>query len=110
VLSQLIEQKFKALSYKELSKMLKLVPLEETTSGQELLHDHTIKMLTQHIEAKFNFSEKTMDRITIRLRKLALKDLEALFKDILDMKTLKQLNAWLDEHLPETAAPSLESR
>ena len=39
VMSQLIEQKFRNLTYKELSRMLQLTPLAETISGQELIKD-----------------------------------------------------------------------
>jgi hypothetical protein len=36
VMSQLIEQKFKSMNYEELSHMLRLTPLRETASVQEL--------------------------------------------------------------------------
>jgi predicted transposase YdaD len=102
LMAQLIEQKFRTLSYKELSKMLQLTPLEETESVREVIHEDRIEMLMQQIEAKFKFSERTMEKLTLNLRKLALKDLEALFRNILSMKSLKELNAWIAERLPET--------
>jgi len=49
VFSQLIEQKFKTLNYKELSQMLRLTPLRETTSGQELLKEDRIDILLNQI-------------------------------------------------------------
>jgi hypothetical protein len=42
-----------------------------------------------------------MEKLTTRLRQLPSQDLDALFEAILDIKTLKEFNAWLDEHLPE---------
>jgi hypothetical protein len=67
-----------------------------------VIHEDRIEMLMQQIEAKFKFSERTMEKLTLNLRKLALKDLEALFRNILSMKSLKELNAWIAERLPET--------
>ena len=81
--------------------MLQLTPLKETISGQELLQDDRVDMLTKHIRRKFRFAESTMEKLTTRLRQLPLADLEDLFEEILDMRTLKQLDAWIDERLPE---------
>jgi hypothetical protein len=105
ILTQLIEQKFKTLNYEELSQMLKLTPLEETYSGQKLLQNDRIDLLSKQIRHKFHFAESTLEKLTIRLRQLTLSDLEALFEAILDMKTLRDLNTWLDERLPETVEP-----
>lgn len=106
LLSQIIEQKFKTLSYKELSKMLELTPFRETASFQEALQeelqDDRIGMLTKLIRRKFHFAESTIEKLTVRLRQLTLPDLELLFDVILDMRTLRDLNAWLDERLPKT--------
>lgn len=82
--------------------MLQLTPLRETTSFQEELKEYDVEMLTKQIRHKFHFAESTIEKLTIRLRQLSLQDLEALFEEILDMRNLKQLNAWLDERLPET--------
>ena len=49
VMLQLIEQKFKTLTYRELSEMLKLIPLAETTSGQEILKDDRIFTLSKAV-------------------------------------------------------------
>jgi predicted transposase/invertase (TIGR01784 family) len=103
VLAQLIEQKFKTLSYKELSKMLQLTPLKEMESVREVIHEDRVDLLTKFIRRKFHFAESTIEKLTVRLQQLPLQDLETLFvEDIFDMKTLKELNAWLDERLPET--------
>jgi len=111
VMTQFIEEKFKTLSYKELAKMLNLVPLRELPSGQELiqevLQDHSIDVSMRQIKRKFRLAEKTLNQVMLRLRKLNLKDLEQLFEAIFDFKNLKQLNAWIDERL--AAQQSTES-
>jgi len=113
VLTQLLEQKFKTLSYKELAKMLNLVPLRELPSVQEViqesLQDYSIDMLLKLIKQKFHFAEKTLNQVMLRLRQLTLKDLEQLFGEILKFKSLKQLNAWIDQRLAaQQAAESAE--
>jgi len=103
VLAQLIEQKFKTLNYKELAKMLNLVPLRELPSGQELiqevLQEDRVDLLIRLMKRKFHFAEKTLNQVMTRLRQLTLKDLEQLFEAIFDFKNLKQLNAWIDQRL-----------
>jgi hypothetical protein len=98
----LIEQKFKTLSYKELSEMLQLTPLKETGSVQEILHEDRVELLIKQIRHKFHFAESTIEKLAMRLRQLTLQDLDALFEDILDIRTLRELNVWIDEHLPDT--------
>ena len=58
ILSQLIEQKFKSLSYKELAARLRLTPLRETESVQEVLKEDRVDMLTAQIQDKFKLSDK----------------------------------------------------
>ncbi len=108
VLSQFIEQKFKTLTYKEISQMLRLTPLRETASVQEVLHDNNVELLTKQIRRKFRFADSTISRLDARLHQLSLKNLEALFADILDMQTLREINIWLDARVPDEA--ELESR
>jgi len=100
--AQLIEEKFKTLTYKELSQMLQLTPLKETESVREIRHEDRIELLTKQIRHKFRFAESTVERLIFRLQQLSLHDLDDLFEVILDMRTLKQLNAWIDERLPQT--------
>ncbi len=101
LLAQLIEEKFKTLTYKELSQMLQLTPLKETESVREIRHEDRIELLTKQIRRKFRFADSTMEKLTLRLQHLTLEDLEDLFEAILDMRTLKQLNAWIDVRLPD---------
>jgi hypothetical protein len=108
VMSQFIEEKFKILDYEEICKMLNLTPFEETTTFkktyQRKLQEDFAEMLVQQIEAKFRFSQKTLAKLVLKLRQLALDDLKAMFKAIITMKRLKDLNAWIDQRLAAQAA------
>ncbi len=104
VMTQLIEEKFKTLSYKELCKMLKLTPFRETTSYKETFFEDLQKefaeKLIKMIKRKFKFAESTIAKIDTRLRQLTLKDLEILFEAIFDLSTLRELNVWINARLP----------
>ncbi len=104
VMTQLIEEKFKTLSYKELCKMLKLTPFEQTATFietyQRKLQEDRMELLIQQIKRKYRFAESTIAKIDVRLRQLTLKDLKDLFGEIIDMATLRELNAWIDSRLP----------
>jgi hypothetical protein len=108
VMTQFIEEKFKTLSYKELCNMLNLTPFEETTTFietyQRKLQEDRVDLSLRLIRRKFHFAEKTLNKVILRLRQLTLKDLELLFESIFDFKSLKQLNAWIDERLAAQAA------
>jgi hypothetical protein len=102
VLSQFIEQKFKTLTYKELSHMLRLTPLEETASGQELLKNERVETLTELIQLKFVLSPGMVEAITADLQKLDLESLKALLRQILKIETIEQLESWIKDHLSES--------
>jgi predicted transposase YdaD len=102
LLTQIIEQKFKRLSYKELEQMLRLTPFKETRSYRESLQEDVVGLLTKQIKRKFKFAESTMIRLQERLQKLTLKDLEELFEEIIDMMTLREINAWVSARTPRT--------
>ena len=107
ILTRLIEQKFKTLSYKELEKMLKLTPYRETQSFQkayhEKLYEDRLELLVTQVKRKFRFADRTVQRLTTRLQKLSLEDLKTLFGDIIDMNRLYEINAWIDERLAKQA-------
>ncbi len=84
--------------------MLKLTPFEETTAGREILQDDRVKMLTELTQAKFSLSSETLQEITGDLRKLSLESLEDLFKAIFSIKTVEQLEIWIDERIPKNEA------
>ena len=104
VFSQLIEQKFKTLNYKELSQMLRLTPLRETTSGQELLKEDRIDILLNQIEVKFGISPEMAEKLTTELAQLDVTTLKALLRQLLRLETLEQLQFWIADHLPEQVA------
>jgi len=104
VLSQLIEQKFKLLSYEELSKMLRLTPLRETTSFQEALKEDRVERLTEQIQVKFELLPELLEPITADLQKLDMPTLGVLFKQILRLDTFEQLEHWIADHLPKRTA------
>jgi hypothetical protein len=100
----LIEQKFRTLSYKELSKMLRLTPLAETISGQELIKDERVAMLTRLIRRKFALSEEMVEAVHEELQRLDLESLQELFDQILEMDAFEQLELWIANRLPEGQA------
>lgn len=101
VFSQLIEQKFQTLNYKELSQMLRLTPLRETTSGQELVKEERIDLLLNQIEVKFGLSSETKEVVAADLAQLDLNVLKALIRQLLRLDTFEQLEIWITDHLPE---------
>ncbi len=104
VMSQLIEQKFKSLSYEELSHMLRLTPLRETTSGQELLKEGQIVILSEFIKAKFFMSAELVEMIQNDFEKLPLESLQTLARQLPVIPTIEQLEVWLADHLPQRVA------
>ena len=100
VMSQLSEQKFRTFSYEELSQMLRLTPLSETTSGQELLKDYTIETLTDQVQLKFSPSVQKMEDVVENLQLMELEGLKVLFREIIRIEPFEELEAWFHDHLP----------
>lgn len=98
VLAQFIEQKFRSLTYKELRKILRLTPLVETISGQELLKDDRVAMLTKQIQIRFGLSEELVSAVTTDLERLDLDSLKLLIEEILRIETFEQLETWIAAH------------
>jgi len=101
VMSQLIGPKFKNLSYKKLAKMLRLMPLEETISGQELLKDAHVAILTTQIQDKFLLSEPLVETVRADLDKLDAETLALLVRQILHFDTFEELENWVAARLPQ---------
>ena len=104
VLSQMIEQKFKTLSYEELSQMLRLTPFREIASVQQVLKEDRIELLLNQIEVKFNISPEQAETIASNLAQLDMNVLKALIRQLLRLETFEQLEFWIDDHLPERVA------
>lgn len=100
ILSQLIEQKFKTLSYKELATMLRLTPLEETISGQELIKNERVNTITRQVTRKFALSSELAEAIQLELEKLDLDTLRLLLDQILEIDAVEQLEQWIADHQP----------
>lgn len=103
VMSQLIEQKFRTFSYKELSYMLQLTPLRETASVQEVLKEERIEALYDQIQEKLMLSDEIMAVVHDELMKLDMESLKALRRQILHLATLEQLENWIAEYLASHA-------
>jgi predicted transposase YdaD len=104
VMSQLIEQKFRQLTYEEISKMIRLTPLAETISGQGLLKDDRVTLLTKMIRRRFTLSDELTESINHELKRLDLTSLQALFPQIFDISTVEELETWIAAHTPATSA------
>lgn len=104
VLSQMIEQKFKTLSYEELSQMLRLTPFRETASVQQVLKEDRIETLLNMIEVKFDTTPEKGETIAANLVQLDLNTLKALIRQLMRLETLEQLEYWIADHLPERVA------
>ncbi|MCB0186439.1 MAG: hypothetical protein KDE31_19360, partial [Caldilineaceae bacterium] len=102
--SALIGQKFQNLSYKELAKMLRLTPLEETISGQELLKDAHVAILTAQIQEKFLLSEPLVETVRADLGKLDTEELALLVRQILHFDSFEEVEQWIAARIPQTAA------
>ena len=99
VMSQLIEQKFRHLTYQELTRMLRLRPLSETISGQELLKEDRIETLLRQIERKFAPPAETLDVVKADLQKLAPPMLRTLLDQVFEFTTLEDLERRIAEQL-----------
>ncbi len=98
VLAQLVMQKFTRLTYKELSRMLRLIPLEETIDGKELIQNDRVRILARQIKSRFFPTPEIMEVITADLSHLSLDSLELLFEDIFDIENLTELQTWINNH------------
>lgn len=100
ILSQLIEQKFRTLSYKELTAMLHLTPLRETASVQEVLKEDRVDMLMRQIQTKFSLSAELRQALSTDLFQLDMEALKTLIEQILRINSVEELEQWIAEHQP----------
>ncbi len=81
--------------------MLNLTPFEETTSFkkamQKILQEDRqkdrIELLIKQVRRKYRSARSTLMKLDANLRQLSLKDLEDLFVEIVDMVSLREINA-----------------
>ncbi len=81
-------------------KFQELFPERFQEKLPEKLKEDRVQRLIQIIDAKFRFSRDTINKLAVKLNQLTLEDLKNLFGDIFRLKRLKDLNEWLDSHLP----------
>lgn len=84
--------------------MLRLTPLRETTSGQELLKEERVETLLNLIQVKFSVPPELFEVIADDLEQLDMNTLKALLRQFLRLETLEQLQFWIADHLPERVA------
>ncbi len=106
VLSQFIEQKFKTLTYKELTAMLRLTPFRETESAKELLKEERVALLGEHIQARFGVSDEVIETICEELNKLDMHTLRVLFRQIARLSTLPEVEIWIADHIATIHLPN----
>lgn len=80
--------------------MLRLTPFAETISGQELIKNERIAILTTLIQDKFNLSSTLIESVRADLDKLDAAALTILVCQILHIDSLEQLEEWIADHLP----------
>jgi hypothetical protein len=80
--------------------MIRLTPLAETTSGQELINNDRVAMLTAQIQDKFTLSDKLVKSVRTNLETLSSDMLHQLIRQILHFDTFETLEQWIEEHLP----------
>ena len=99
ILAQLVMQKFARLTYKELARMLRLIPLEETIDGKELMHDYGVELLFTLIRKRFILTEAELEDLGDDLNRLDVVDQKDLMENILEIETLVELFDWLEERI-----------
>ena len=80
--------------------MIRLTPLEETISGQELIKNERVKTLARQLTRKFTLSTELVETLHLELDQLDLATLEQLLDLVLDFATYEQVEQWIADRLP----------
>lgn len=78
--------------------MIRLTPLRETASFQEVLKEDRIVLLMLLIGSKFSLSDELGKALQNELESLTMDPLQTLFTQILHIDSLEQLERWIAEH------------
>lgn len=78
--------------------MLRLTPLEETISGQELIKNERVAILTAQIQDKFALSDKMVKSVRANLETLSSDTLHHLVRRILHFDTFEALEQWIEDN------------
>lgn len=84
--------------------MLRLTPLEETISGQELIKNAHVAILAAQIQDKFGLSGSLSETVRADLDKLDAQALTTLVRQILHFNTFEELESWSADRLPQMTA------
>jgi hypothetical protein len=80
--------------------MIRLTPLRETASFQELLKEERVTLLLLLIESKFTFLDTVREGLRADLANLPMDALPMLFPQMLHIDSLEQLEQWIADRLP----------
>lgn len=80
--------------------MLRLTPLRETASVQEVLKEDRVDMLMRQIQTKFLLSAELRQALSTDLFELDMEALKTLIEQILRINSLEELEQWIAEHQP----------
>lgn len=78
--------------------MIRLTPLHETASFQELLKEERVNLLLLLIESKFALSDALREGLRVDLANLPMGALQMLFPQMLHIDSLTQLEQWIVDH------------
>lgn len=70
--------------------MIRLTPLRETESVQEMLKEDRVKILTRQVARKFSLSPEVVDTVQAKLDILDAESLAQLLDQIIDIDTFAQ--------------------
>jgi hypothetical protein len=78
--------------------MIRLTPLAETASGQAIIRQVRIAILTTQIQDKFMLSDKLGKSVQTNLEKLSSDTLHQLIREILHLDTFEALEQWIEDN------------
>lgn len=84
--------------------MIRLIPLEETISDQELIKDERVAILATLIQDKFLLTGPIVETVRADLDKLDAEALALLVRQILHFDTFEEVEQWVSAHTPQTVA------
>ena len=79
--------------------MIRLTPFAETISGQELIKNEHLDLLTTLVQDKFTLSDQQIETVRTDLEKLGLDELKLLIRQILHFAAFKEFEDWVAEHV-----------
>ena len=80
--------------------MIRLTPLADTISGQELIKNERVKTLARLLTRKFALSAELAEILQSELAQLEAATLAQLLDLVLDFVTYEQVEQWIADRLP----------